>query len=153
MAPVPNTSSTFEEHWIVWDHGQWWICGQFGQGIDSDMDTLCRNIDPSLVTTSDYSHGGPSRYTSVGDGGENVAAMLSWWRGCAGSADVTRLLFDIDAKLILIHTKSREGINIQHQYPCLQTCVHIKTCQKLSKALFWLLALLSEDLCGQAFEI
>ena len=32
---------------------------------------LCRNIDPALswVTTSDRSHGGPSRYTSVGDGG------------------------------------------------------------------------------------
>ena len=44
--------------------------------------------------------------------------------------------FDIDAKLILIH---REGINI-----LILAYKHVYT-STMSKALFWLLALLSED--------
>ena len=66
---------------------------------------LCRNIDPALSwgTTPVVTPRWEMEW-------ENVGAMLMaglWWiRESLG------FFFDIDAKLILIHTKSREGINI-----------------------------------------
>ena len=67
---------------------------------------LCRNIDPALVTTSDYNHGGPSRYTSVGDGGGECGSNAD------GGAVVDPLslgfFFDIDAKLILIQRRHQQ---------------------------------------------
>ena len=71
------------------------------------MDTLCRNIDPSLswVTTLDYSHGGPSRYTSVGDGGGECGSNVD------GGAVLDPLslgfFFDIDAKSVIIKETKR----------------------------------------------
>ena len=87
------------------------------------------------MPTSDYNHGGPSRYTSVGDGGGECGSNAD-----GAMVDLLSLgfFFDIDAKLILIHTKSREGINI-----LILAYKHVYT-STMSKALFWLLAPISE---------